>query len=229
MLHKLADLILNYWRKSRHRKKKIRFLANSYLDARTEMEGYNSIGVNNRIFNCYLGIGTYTGRNVELASVKIGRFCSIGSFIRNTGGRHPVNVFVSSHPAFFSKGKAAGFTFSEEQKFEEIKHAQYPYLVTIGNDVWIGDNVTILDGIIIGDGAVIGANSLVTKDIEPYTINRGVPAQKVGHRFDEEVVKFLLDFKWWDRDFKWIEDNHHYFSDIELFMKEIKATKNQGI
>ena len=49
--------------------------------------------------------------------------------------------------------------------------------VVIGNNVWIGDKATILPGVIIGDGAVIGANSVVTKDIPPYSIACGNPAR----------------------------------------------------
>ena len=52
----------------------------------------------------------------------------------------------------------------------------------ICNDVWIGANVTITAGTKIGEGAIIGANSIVTKDIEPYTIQAGVPATKIGIR-----------------------------------------------
>ncbi len=54
--------------------------------------------------------------------------------------------------------------------------------VVIGKDVWIGANATILGGIKIGDGAVIGANSVVTKDVTPYTIVGGVPAKLIRQR-----------------------------------------------
>lgn len=51
--------------------------------------------------------------------------------------------------------------------------------VTIGNHVWIGAGATILKGVTIGDGAVIGAGSIVTRDVEPYTIVAGNPAQVI--------------------------------------------------
>jgi len=54
--------------------------------------------------------------------------------------------------------------------------------IIIEDDVWIGANTTILYGVKIGKGAVVGANSLVTKDIEPYTINVGSPTKTIGKR-----------------------------------------------
>lgn len=57
-----------------------------------------------------------------------------------------------------------------------------PKQVTIGNDVWIGSRVTILPGVKIGNGAVIGASSVVTKNVESYSIVAGNPAQIIGRR-----------------------------------------------
>lgn len=49
--------------------------------------------------------------------------------------------------------------------------------ITIESKVWIGFNVIILKGVTIGEGAVIGAGSVVTKDVKPYTVVGGNPAQ----------------------------------------------------
>lgn len=68
----------------------------------------------------------------------------------------------------------------------------------IGSDVWIGMNVSLLNGVKIGHGSVVATGSVVTKDVEPYTIVAGIPAKQIGIRFDKEVVDFLLEVKWWD-------------------------------
>jgi acetyltransferase-like isoleucine patch superfamily enzyme len=54
--------------------------------------------------------------------------------------------------------------------------------ISIDEDVWIGSGCRILDGVSIAKGAVIGAGSVVTKDIEPYSIAFGVPAVAVRSR-----------------------------------------------
>ena len=48
--------------------------------------------------------------------------------------------------------------------------------IIVESKVWIGFNVTILKGVTIGEGAVIGAQSVVTKDVEPWTVVGGNPA-----------------------------------------------------
>lgn len=219
-MKEILKSILQWYFRFKLRNKNIRFLKGSKINRNCFFEGFNSVGERTKLSNCYFGQGSYVGRNNELSSIKIGKYCSLGSFINNTAGRHPASVFVSTHPAFFSKGKAAGFTYVEENKFEELKRVNDRYLVEIGNDVWIGDNVTILDGLKIGDGAIVGAGSIVTKDIEPYTINIGVPAKPMKKRFKDEQINFLIDFKWWDRDLDWIEENANLFENITLFMKK---------
>lgn len=49
--------------------------------------------------------------------------------------------------------------------------------ILIANNVWIGCNVVVLKGVCIGEGAVVAAGSVVTKNIESYTISAGVPAR----------------------------------------------------
>ena len=64
----------------------------------------------------------------------------------------------------------------------------------IGNDVWIGMGATIMSGIKIGNGAVIGAGSIVTKDVEPYTIVAGIPAKPIKKGFLRILLKNLKIF-----------------------------------
>jgi virginiamycin A acetyltransferase len=68
----------------------------------------------------------------------------------------------------------------------------------VGSDVWIGYGATILPGIKIGHGAIIGACSVVTRDVEPYTIVGGNPAQPIRKRYDDATMARLLELDWWD-------------------------------
>ena len=54
--------------------------------------------------------------------------------------------------------------------------------ILIDDDVWIGSNSVITANVKIGKGSVIGAGSVVTKDVEPYSVVGGVPAKLIKKR-----------------------------------------------
>lgn len=54
--------------------------------------------------------------------------------------------------------------------------------VIIGENVFLGAGVRILRSVTIGDGAIVGANSVVDRDIPPFTIYGGVPAKYIKDR-----------------------------------------------
>ena len=68
----------------------------------------------------------------------------------------------------------------------------------MGNDVWFGRECVIMPGVKIGDGAIIAAYSVVTRDVEPYTVVGGNPARQVKKRFGPELTGLLLKLRWWD-------------------------------
>ncbi|HLD95876.1 MAG TPA: CatB-related O-acetyltransferase [Alphaproteobacteria bacterium] len=121
----------------------------------------------------------------------LGKFCQIATGVRfiMNGSNHAMNGF-STYPFKVFGGKWSKASLDVKSKGDTV----------IGNDVWIGNSATIMQGVKIGDGAIIGAHSLVTKDIEPYTIVGGNPAREIRKRFDTETIKFLLKLKWWDWD-----------------------------
>lgn len=122
----------------------------------------------------------------------IGKFCQIAAgveFVMN-GANHQMSG-VSTYP-FYIFG-------TWEQNAPPQKDMPLKGDTVIGNDVWIGQNVTILPGVHIGDGAIIGLNSVVAKNVPPYTIVAGNPAKIIRKRFDEELINLLLKLKWWDK------------------------------
>lgn len=198
-----------------------------YIDKSVRYNRKSEFMGNNKIYrmavleNVVVGEGTYIAEKSVISNTKIGKYCSIGPDIRIVCGRHPTDKFVSTHPTFFSSSEQAGFTFSKQNVYDEFKYVDNDnrFYVDIGNDVWVGYGVKILDGIRIGDGAVIAAGALVVRDVEPYTIVGGVPAKTIKKRHTQKQIDFLMEFKWWDKDFAWIEKNAYLFTDIEKFCK----------
>lgn len=217
LVKKVKNTIINILVK---RKYNLVLAEGASTDLKTFYEGHNLVNKNAGIYLSHVGLGTYVAGYTSLSRAKIGRYCSIGQHVKNSFGIHPANDYVSTHPAFFSTKRQAGFSFVEKNMFEEHKFidSEKKYLIEIGNDVWIGNNVMIFDGIRIGDGAIVGAGSVVTKDIEPYSIVGGIPAKLIRKRFTSEQIDFLLKYKWWEKDFNWISQQHQYFSSIEMFI-----------
>lgn len=70
--------------------------------------------------------------------------------------------------------------------------------ITIGNDAYICAGGVVLPGVTIGEGAVVGANSVVDRDLKPWTIYHGNPVKKVGERErpTEEHRKIIESMDW---------------------------------
>lgn len=122
----------------------------------------------------------------------IGKFCAIAKgieFIMN-GANHRINSITTYPFNIMGNGweKSAPSLTDLKLKGDTI----------VGNDVWIGQNVTVLPAVHIGDGAIIGANSVVAKDIPPYSVAVGNPCEVKRKRFDEDLIEYLLQIKWWD-------------------------------
>lgn len=54
--------------------------------------------------------------------------------------------------------------------------------IKVEDYAWIGPHCVILKQVTIGEGAVVAAGSVVTKDVEPYSVVAGIPAKKIGER-----------------------------------------------
>lgn len=79
-----------------------------------------------------------------------------------------------SHSTNFEKRKEDVINWSIGLKNWDYVNIQK---VSIGNKVWIGFGVSILKGVTVGEGAIIAAGSMVTKNVEPYTVVGGNPAK----------------------------------------------------
>jgi acetyltransferase-like isoleucine patch superfamily enzyme len=112
---------------------------------------------------------SYVGNNcIIYPKVKIGAYTMLANNVSVIGGDHQYRQ--TGIPIIFS-GRA------------EIKET------IIGKDVWIGAHSVIMAGITIGDGTIVAAGSVVTKNLDDYSIYGGNPARKIKDRFEAEIEK----------------------------------------
>ena len=129
-----------------------------------------------------LGVRFLNGRKVFLGAHDVINF---GTLI--DGRRHPVVIGdnVSIGP------EAAILTLGHDALSPDFADEGGP--VTIGSRVWIAYRALVLPGVRIGDGAVVGAGTVVTHDVEPFTIVAGNPARKVGERNHDLAYTLSFD------------------------------------
>ena len=135
-----------------------------------------------------IGSYFYIGYNSELyvwsKQIRIGNNTSINDNCKIYG-----EVYIGSNCLFASNiYVSSGSHTYDHSPFLPIK-AQDKLVgenspVIIEDDCWIGFGVVIMPGVYIGKGSIIGANSVVTKNISPYSICVGAPSKEIGKRID---------------------------------------------
>lgn len=134
-----------------------------------------------------VNVGNYTYGPIKFLSITgnkliIGNYCSIASGVTFLAGLDHPTKFISTYP-FISR-------------FASGKDAVSKGDILIDDDVWIGYGATILSGVHIHQGAVIAAGAVVTKDVPPYAVVGGVPAEIIKYRFSLDIIKKLLKIEY---------------------------------
>ncbi len=177
----------------------------------------SKVEAGSEIVNSTFDKHSFCGYNCEINSCDIGSYCSIANNVIIGGGMHPMD-WVSMSPVFYKGRDSVKAKFSEHKR-EPVKRT------IIEHDVWIGQNVLIKQGVKIGTGAVIGMGSIVTKNVEPYTIVAGSPARIIRKRFDAEIINSLFDSKWWELSDKELQELGPYIKEPQEFLKQLNNNK----
>ena len=152
------------------RKESIRIGDNCFIRGKLITEGEGEIQIGN---NCYIGGGSFLGAKM---SITLGNYVIISTDVHiMDNNNHPVS------PRSREEMCKSGDYFGPLWSWDRAAHAS----VVIGSNVWIGERCAILKGVRIGEGSVVGCNSVVTKDVPPYSVVAGNPA-KVVKRLERE-------------------------------------------
>ncbi|MBO0663442.1 antibiotic acetyltransferase [Jiella sp. MQZ9-1] len=140
-----------------------------------------------------VGDFSYFERGGEAVYTSIGKFCSIAANVRINALAHPMER-LTTHKISYRPNEYFRWLPVDQSVIDRRKDDA----VTIGHDVWIGHAVVIMPGVFIGNGAVIGAGAVVTRDVAPFTVVAGVPAQPIKPRFAEPIATRIAALAWWD-------------------------------
>jgi acetyltransferase-like isoleucine patch superfamily enzyme len=113
-------------------------------------------------------------RSILLGDVTLGCFCSIAPNVYISSGRHWFDL--QPHELIKDQDRLAA---SDPRTLAERSRP-----IVIDDDCWLGVNAVVMPGVRVGKGAVIGANSVITRDVEPYTVVAGVPARLLWRRLE---------------------------------------------
>jgi len=176
---------------------------------------YTSIDEGTLIHESVFGDYSYIMENCQVMFSDIGKFCSIASYVRIHPVNHPFERTTTHHMTY--RREMFGLANEDESAFFEWRRKDQR--VTVGHDVWIGHNAIIMPKVNIGHGAVVGSGSIVTKDLPPYSIAVGNPAQVIKYRFDERTIEKLLEVEWWNWSYDDIRDRFEMLIDVNILIE----------
>jgi len=154
---------------------------------------WTELGEHGHYSHMVLGDYSYTGPFCFVQNAVIGKFANIAAAVRIGPTNHPIERPTLHH--FTYRRQKYGMDTKDDDEFFARRRAR---ITTVGHDTWIGHGAIVMPGVTIGNGAVVGSGAVVTKDVPPYCIAVGVPAQIIKRRFPEGLAKSLEAIGWWD-------------------------------
>jgi acetyltransferase-like isoleucine patch superfamily enzyme len=140
----------------------------------------------------YFGLGCFS----YVANSQIGRYCTFGARVSVGAFSHPTD-WLSIHEFQY---RDTTNIYGNSILDGGVNIAPMNSRTNIGSDVWIGDNACVKAGVSLGHGVIVGLGAVVVKDVPPYAIVGGNPARILRYRFPEDVVRTLIQVRWWELD-----------------------------
>lgn len=128
------------------------------------------------------------------AQFEAGRFCAVAAQTRFLLGQGNHRIQSLSPYPFRHLPQFASEEWLRHLDFETESRTT----CRLGHDVWVGTGSILLPNVTLGTGSVVSAGSVVTRDVPPYAIVGGNPAQIVSFRFKPSLIRELLQLEWWN-------------------------------
>ncbi len=161
--------------------------------SQSKFGAYVEIGKGSRILNSTFEDYAYCDRFADVANTTVGKFANIAAFTRIGPTDHPYRNAAQHHFLYRSS-----YYFDGEEDDPVFFEHRASRRSSLGADCWIGHGAIIKPEITVGVGAIVASGAVVTKDVSPFMIVAGVPAQPVRLRFDQSVADRLLALAWWE-------------------------------
>jgi phosphonate metabolism protein (transferase hexapeptide repeat family) len=156
---------------------------------------YVEIGHGSRLQNVRFEDYAYCDRYADIANFTVGRFSNIAAFTRIGPTDHPFTHAAQHHFLYRSS-----YYWEDAEDDPAVFAARAARWGTLGADCWIGHGAIVKPEVTVGIGAIVAMGAVVTRDVAPFTIVAGVPAQPIRARFPDQVIDRLLALAWWDWD-----------------------------
>ncbi len=154
---------------------------------------YCEVGEGSRVLNSTFEDYAYCDRLSDIANTTVGKFANIAALTRIGPTDHPM-AQASLHHFLY---RSAYYWDDVEDDADFMAHRASRRTV-IGPDTWLGHGVIVKPEVTIGAGAIVASGAVVTKDVAPYMIVAGVPAQPLRARFAPAIADRLMALAWWD-------------------------------
>lgn len=154
---------------------------------------YCEVGEGSRVLNSTFEDYAYCDRLSDIANTTVGKFANIAAMTRIGPTDHPMDHASLHH--FLYRSAYYWDDVADDAAFMALRASRR---TVIGPDTWLGHGVIVKPEVTIGAGAVIASGAVVTKDVAPYMIVAGLPAQPLRPRFAPGIADRLMALAWWD-------------------------------